>query len=113
MRQLYLLLISGALLAETSFITPEEYAQQLYNNPRGISCAACHGNNGEGKLIANYVHKGEFKSFSAPSINNLEYSQFSKGLNKRKRGMPRYYLTQNEIKALYFYLKNRRDDDTK
>jgi len=109
LRHLYPLLFSLVLSAETSFITPEEYAQQLYNNPRGISCALCHGKNGEGKLIANYVHKNEDKSFSAPAINNLEYSDFSRGLNRRKRGMPRYYLTQDEIKALYFYMKNRRD----
>jgi len=81
-----------------------EYASQLYKNPRGIGCQSCHGENGEGKVIANYIYKKKKKSFIGPQINNIDFSTFYKVLNKRKRGMPRYFLTIQEIKALYFYL---------
>lgn len=92
------------LVAASTFITPMEYASQLYKNPRGIGCQSCHGDNGEGKIIANYVHKDKKKSFIGPQINNIAFSEFYRVLNKRKRGMPRYFLTTQEIKALYFYL---------
>ncbi|MEA3371063.1 MAG: cytochrome c [Campylobacterota bacterium] len=82
-----------------------EYASQLYKNPRGIGCQHCHGQNGEGKLIANYVHKNEKKSFSGPAINKMDFAAFHKALNDRKRGMPRYFLTKKEVQALYLYLQ--------
>jgi len=92
------------LLATSSFITPLEYASQLYKNPRGIGCQLCHGENGEGKLIANYIHKNKKKSFRGPKIDKISFGEFYKALNRRKNGMPRYYLTQKEIEALYLYL---------
>ncbi|MFK5938369.1 MAG: cytochrome c [Sulfurimonas sp.] len=92
------------LFATSSFITPLEYASQLYKNPRGIGCQFCHGDKGEGKLIANYVHKNKKKSFRGPEINQMNFGEFYKALNRRKNGMPRYYLTQKEIEALYLYL---------
>ena len=99
-----LLLFPLFLLGSSDFITPLEYASQFYKNPRGIGCQLCHGENGEGKLIANYKHKGKKHSFSAPSIQNIKFSAFFQALNCRKDGMPRYYLTQGEIEALYLYL---------
>ncbi len=104
MKYILLLVIPYYLFATTSFITQREYASQLYKNPRGIACGRCHGNKGEGKLIANYIHKNKKKSFIGPRINNVTYAQFYKALNSRKRGMPHYYLTTKEIEALYFYL---------
>jgi mono/diheme cytochrome c family protein len=92
------------LLATSSFITPLEYSSQLYKNPRGIGCQLCHGNNGEGKLIANYVHKNKKKSFRGPEIDKISFGDFYKALKIQKDGMPRYYLTQKEIEALYLYL---------
>jgi len=102
----YILLLTFPLFiyAKSTFITPMEYASQLYKNPRGIGCGHCHGDNGEGKLIANYIHKKEKKSFRGPVINNITYREFYKALNSRKKGMPRYFLTKKEIQALYFYL---------
>ena len=91
-------------MGETTFITPMEYASQLYKNPRGIGCHNCHGDNGEGKLIATYMHKKKKKEFRAPAINKIEYSKFYNALNRRNRGMPRYFLTKKEIEALYLYL---------
>jgi len=90
--------------SSSTFITPMEYASQLYKNPRGIGCQSCHGENGEGQIIANYIYKKKKKSFIGPPINNIGFNEFYKVLNERKRGMPRYFLTIQEIKALYFYL---------
>ncbi len=89
---------------EVSFITESEYASQLYHSPRGIGCNKCHGEKGEGKLIASYKEKGEKKEFRPPAINSLDYTAFQEAMRGRQKGMPRYYLTQEEIKALYIYL---------
>lgn len=86
-----------------------EYASQLYKNPRGIGCQHCHGEKGEGRLIAKYKHKGVDKSFEGPAINDLDFESFYKNLNKRKVGMPRYFLTSKEIKALYFYINKKNE----
>lgn len=87
------------------FITFKEYGKNLYENPRGIGCHHCHGQKGEGSIIAHYTHKGNAKTLSAPAVNKLEFSVFAKALDSQKIGvMPRYYLTQKEIQAIYFYL---------
>nr|WP_321265514.1 c-type cytochrome [uncultured Sulfurimonas sp.] len=107
----YLLLFSFAslLFGATSFITPLEYASQLYKNPRGIGCHHCHGEKGEGKLVANYMHKKEKKTFKGPSINKLDFNKFYRALDERKNGMPRYFLTKKEVQALYFYLQQNKE----
>jgi len=107
MKYILLFTLSLSLFADTTFITPLEYASQLYKNPRGIGCQHCHGDKGEGKLIAKYIHKGKHKEFRAPAINSLDLQTFFIQLNKRKKGMPRYFLTQKEIKALYFYISEK------
>lgn len=99
------LLLGVSLYASESFITKEEYAKQLYHNPRGIGCHLCHGESGEGKTIANYEEKNIQKSFAGPAIKESDFDRFYHVLNKRNRGMPRYFLTDNEIKALYYYLQ--------
>jgi hypothetical protein len=108
--KLYLLLfiLPYSLFGGTSFITPLEYASQLYKNPRGIGCHHCHGEKGEGKLIARYVHKKEKKTFTGPAINRLTFDTFYKALNKRKNGMPRYFLTKKEVQALYLFLQQNK-----
>ncbi|MEA1919105.1 MAG: cytochrome c [Campylobacterota bacterium] len=100
--------ITLSLTANEDFITKDEYASQLYNNPRGISCALCHNENGSGKLIAKYTHKEESKRFETFDIKTLNYTDFHRALNSRIRGMPRYFLTDNEIKLLYYYLQQQR-----
>ena len=94
-----------------------EYSALLYKNPRGIGCNKCHGEKGKGRLIAKYkvrkrVKKGDEiytvtipKELKAPAINKLTYEVFYNALQKNITGMPRYYLTKGEIKALYFYLQ--------
>jgi mono/diheme cytochrome c family protein len=104
-----LLLFPFLLLGSSDFITPLEYASQFYKNPRGIGCQLCHGENGEGKLIAKYKHKGKNRSYSAPAIDKIKFPAFFKALNSRKDGMPRYYLTQKEIEALYLYLHRKKN----
>ena len=49
MKNILLLILPVFLFGGSSFITPLEYASQLYKNPRGIGCHLCHGDNGEGK----------------------------------------------------------------
>jgi len=111
MKYLILLFIPLYLLAESSFITEEEYASELYKNPRGIGCGNCHGKHGEGKIIATYIHKNKPRRFIGPEIKNIGFVEFYKALTHRKKGMPRYYLTQMEIKALYYYLHQKEKKD--
>lgn len=64
MRYVLFLLLPLYLYAASSFITPMEYSSSLYKNPRGIGCNNCHGEKGEGKLVATYTHKGEKKALA-------------------------------------------------
>ena len=108
------------------FITNLEYGKMLYNNPRGISCAKCHGNQGEGKIITTYTDsKGEKKTIKTLPFKNLTFEKLKKALFhqikiktvlqnnpntllKYINIMPKYdYLTDNEIKAILLYLKSK------
>ena len=100
----WLLFSALFLAADDSFITPQEYAAQLYHNPRGIGCQLCHGERGEGKIIARYTDKGVKKAFRAPAINSIDFARFDAALGGRVKGMPRYFLTENERRSLYRYL---------
>jgi len=104
MKYIFFLTFSIVVFANSDFITPMEYASQLYNNPRGIGCQECHGKHGEGLVIAKYKHKNRDRIFVSPRINNVDFIKFKKVLNRRTKGMPRYFLTNQEIEALYFYL---------
>jgi mono/diheme cytochrome c family protein len=101
-----LLLLLGLLQAQSSFITKDEYAKMLYNAPRGISCAKCHGEVGEGKIIAAFVEKGRPKTLQTAPIYHLDYTRFEKGVKSSRSIMPKYYLTEREIAALYYYLQS-------
>ncbi len=107
MRYMLFLLLPLCIFAKSSFITPMEYSSSLYKNPRGIGCHKCHGDSGEGKLVAKYIHENEKKSFGGPAINSIDFNKFFEALNVRKTGMPRYFLTKKEIQALYFYLQEK------
>ena len=116
MKVLLLVLLFVSLHSAESFITKEEYAKQLFHSPRGIGCHLCHGESGEGRLIAEYEDKKEAKSFAGPAIRSMDFNKFSHALNSRGRGMPRYFLTKSEIRALYYYLQfknKKKDNDTK
>ncbi|WP_291951677.1 cytochrome c [Campylobacter sp.] len=93
------------------FISPREYQESLYQNPRGISCAKCHGN-GEKKILGYYMQQKEKVPFIVPSIKNIDYARFREILNKGqglKSIMPTYSLTEEEIRSLYMYIKNNKD----
>jgi len=99
----YLVVIS---YGEESFISKDEYAAGLYHNPRGIGCNHCHGEKGEGELVANYKDRGKYRAFAAPSIQHIDFQTLYAKLNKRVKGMPRYYLTREEIEILFYYLQS-------
>ena len=98
-----ILLLLMSLRAE-DFITKMEYAKMLYSNPRGIGCILCHGSRGEGSVIAKYKYKGKQKELKAPAINELSKDKFFKALQDTDSVMPKYFLTNSEIEALYFYV---------
>jgi len=98
------ILIMFTSLNAESFITKMEYAKMLYSNPRGIGCISCHGERGEGSVIAKYKHKGKEKELIAPAINSLSKEKFFKALKGSNSVMPKYFLTNNEIEVLYFYV---------
>ncbi|MBL0707599.1 MAG: cytochrome c [Sulfurimonas sp.] len=112
MKYLLFFVLNTFLFGETNFITPLEYASQLYKNPRGIGCHHCHGDKGRGKIVARYIDKNESKVFMGPAINELDFDVFYKALNDRKNGMPRYFLTKKELQALYLYLQENTDRPT-
>ncbi len=112
MRQWLWLTLAAALTAgEPSFITPQEYARQLYHNPRGIGCQHCHGEKGEGRVIAYYEDDEGRKAFRAPRIDTLDFVRFDAALAGRLKGMPKYYLTAEERRALYRYLHPKKETD--
>lgn len=110
MKYILLFSLSLSLFAEATFITPMEYASQLYKNPRGIGCQHCHGDVGEGKLVASYTHKKKKKEFRGPKINEMNFKEFHMALNRRILGMPTYYLTKKEVQALYLYLQQKKSN---
>lgn len=92
------------------FITKKDYAKLLYSNPRGIGCNKCHGEYGEGAVIAKYIHKGEKKELIAPRINNIDKASFIKALEKSKSVMPNYSLTEEEIESLFSFVSSQNKD---
>ena len=108
-------LIATLSFSQEWFITNYEYGKMLYHNPRGISCAKCHGENAKGKVIAKYYitkHKKTIlKKIVAPDISNITLEKLKKTLLPKKNIltiMPKYnYLTENEIEAIYLYLKSK------
>ncbi len=100
-----LLLAMSSLLGE-DFITQKEYAKMLYSNPRGIGCNKCHGEKGEGGIIAHYRQKGKKTTLEAPNITLLSKARFFKAMNIPHNVMPTYFLTPQEIDSLYYYVSN-------
>lgn len=95
------------------FISPMEYAKMLYESPRGIGCHKCHGDRGEGKVIARYKEidkqdgKNKQKKFKVPPINNISEKKFIEALRSGKGIMPTYFLTKYEAQSLYYYIKEQ------
>jgi hypothetical protein len=103
-----LLFLPLFLLADDSFLTQYEYGLMLYKKPRGIGCHHCHGEKGEGKVIAEYKHNKKPKKLVAPKIIGIEYEDFIKSFQERNSVMPRYYLTKQELQSIYLYLNYKK-----
>ena len=106
MKRLWLL-FPIILFAREDFISHYEYGQMLYQNPRGISCVQCHGNSGEGKVIVKFIDVDKDKVLKGSDIRGDSLDKMIKSVNSYHKIMPRYYLTDKEIKAIYDYLQKR------
>jgi len=102
-----LLLLPLLLNANEDFISHFEYGQMLYSNPRGVSCAQCHGEQGEGKVIVSYMDEKEKKVIAGPDIRKETLPKMISSVNTYHLIMPRYYLTNEEVKAIYDYLQQK------
>ena len=134
MIKLFFLFLTTILMSKStfdnSFITKYEYGKMLYKNPRGISCVKCHGENARGKKIASFVHIRNKKKYNcvikSDDITNISYEDFLTTLDPRlekpkkkfpkneicnkltyRNSMPTYFLTNEELDSIYFYLKNK------
>jgi len=111
---IFIALIATLSLAQekidNSFITKFEYGQMLYENPRGIGCHKCHGKDAKGSFIALYKDKDKnIHKITAPNITNLTKEKFYKKVKVKKNKskiMPTYFLTDDELDSIFFYIKN-------
>ena len=115
MRVLLVFLFAFSLYAEEnvteSFISDYEYGEMLYANPRGVSCTECHGKTGEGKSIVHYADIHGKQELRGSDIRKSSLAQMIQALNTYHKVMPRYYLTDDEIKAMYKYLQKKYKTD--
>ncbi len=132
MKQLLLLFIPIFIFAnqennqkneeQESFLSIVEYGRMLYKNPRGISCRQCHGVAGRGgQKIAKYYDKHKNpKLLRGVDIRNYSFEDLNASLNneykennrtKRHKIMPMYYLTDEEVKAIYTYIQETNKKD--
>jgi len=102
-------LLPLSLIGESDFITDLEYGEMLYNNPRGVSCALCHGKNGEGKDIVEYRNREDkLVVIRGTDIRYKTFNNLKKTVARNHRIMPKYYLTDEEVKVIYKYLSSRK-----
>ncbi|MDQ7086220.1 MAG: cytochrome c [Sulfurovum sp.] len=98
------ILLPFSLLAQEAFISYAEYGEMLYENPRGVSCLECHGKYGEGKIILEYDDVKGKQVLKGADIRKTTLDKMVYALNTYHKVMPRYYLTDKEIKAIYDYI---------
>lgn len=106
------LLVLVPLLSSASedFISHYEYGQMLYNNPRGVSCSQCHGDKGEGCVIVSFKDAdGKKKVIEGVDIRQESLSSMINSVEVYHEIMPRYYLTYQEVKAIYDYLQKKNE----
>ena len=111
--KILLLLLPLFVLAENnateSFITDYEYGEMLYNNPRGVSCSECHGSSGEGKTIAHYQDIHGKQEIKGDDIRESTLQEMIRSVSTYHKVMPHYYLTDEEVKAIYDYLQKKNE----
>ena len=95
------------LWSQEDFISHYEYGEMLYNNPRGVSCSQCHGKMGEGKVIVKYQDIDEKKVLKGADIRTKTLKEMIISVSSYHKVMPRYYLTDEEVKAIYDYLQKK------
>ena len=78
----------------------------LYYNPRNIGCNICHGDNAKGKKLTEYIQNNKLIVIYAPNIKDISLQQLKDSLTKPKSIMPFYNLTDSEIDAIFYWLKN-------
>ena len=111
-----ILFLLVCFLNANDFITDIEYGKMLYKNPRGIGCNKCHGEKGEGMVIVKYKDFNKTSktyydtSLNGPAINNLALQDFTNAITDPKDIMPTYFLTKDEIIAIFKYLKEINKD---
>lgn len=114
-----------------SFITKYEYGKMLYHNPRGISCAKCHGDDAKGMVISRFKHQIKKRTYhcviESHDITNISFKNFRAKLDpdisvKKPKfekdqvcermiygnTMPKYFLTKEELESIYFYITHIR-----
>jgi len=96
--------------ANEDFISHYEYGEMLYNNPRGVSCSQCHGKNGEGEVIVEYRDENGKAVIKGSDIRKESLFKMIHSLNSYHKIMPRYYLTDEEVKAIYDYIQKKNED---
>ena len=101
------LLFPLLLCAQEDFISHYEYGEMLYANPKGVSCAQCHGKSGEGTTIVEYRDIHGKQVLKGSDIRQESLESMISSVNTYHKVMPRYYLTDEEIKAIYDYLKTK------
>ncbi len=106
------LLLPLAVFAQEDFISHYEYGRMLFHNPRGVSCAKCHDHDGSGKVIATYKDKtGNVRTLRGPDIREVDYETLIETLSRKHPVMPRYYLTDEEVRTIYDYLRSEKKRD--
>lgn len=112
MKKISLLCFCLLSLQAEDFISEFEYGQMLYRDPRGVSCVPCHGETGEGREIVSYKNdKGERITISGPDIRTASLDQIRRSVQESRGVMPRYFLTDKEIRTIHAYLQKVNADN--
>ncbi len=109
MKQL-LFVLPLLLGASEDFISHYEYGGMLYNNPRGVSCSQCHGKDGAGTTIVEFRDIHGKQAIKGSDIRKDSLQTMIKSVNNYHEIMPRYYLTDEEVKAIYDYLQEKNEN---
>ncbi len=105
-----LLLLPLLLGANEDFISHYEYGEMLYNNPRGVSCSQCHGKDGAGTTIVEFRDIHGKQAIKGSDIRKDSLQAMIKSVSSYHEIMPRYYLTDEEVKAIYDYLQKKNEN---
>ncbi len=104
------MLLPFMLWGEEDFISHYEYGEMLYANPRGVSCVQCHGKSGEGQTIVEFRDIHGKQALKGSDIRKNTLQEMIQSVNTYHKIMPRYYLTDEEVKAIYDYLQKKNED---